>query len=134
MNQKQIEMSNDISSRINQICDEFGNVEYLSSSLGSLRTQIDEFLHTFEKPSRLFPILQGGGVGIDWEMVLPHAGQAYRNHSQELDRLAERGGLSWLELWFVMHDRDFDFGTKMTESEARDDILKTCKLYRVVRK
>lgn len=134
MTQKQIDMSNDISTRINQICDEYGNVEYLSSSLGSLRDQIEEFLHTFEKPSKLFPILQGGGVGIDWELVMPHAGQAYCNHGQDLDRLAERGGLSWSELWFVMHDLRFDYNTKMTEAEARDDILKTCKLYRVVRR
>ena len=40
---------------------------------------------------RLFPIM--GGPAIPWSMIRPHERQAERNHSQSLERLAQRGGL-----------------------------------------
>jgi len=42
---------------------------------------------------------------VPWELVAPHEAQAQRNHSQTLERLAQRGGLSVRELWSVCHDR-----------------------------
>lgn len=54
---------------------------------------------------RKFPILSGGS--IDWQLVEDHARQAKRNHSQTVQRLAERGGLSWNELYDVLHDQGF---------------------------
>ncbi|TIX58755.1 MAG: hypothetical protein E5V25_26555 [Mesorhizobium sp.] len=50
------------------------------------------------KPRRTFPILNGGGQKIDWQLVADHSTQAKRNHYQTVERLAERGGLSWCEL------------------------------------
>ena len=44
---------------------------------------------------------------IPWELIEPHRRQAMYNHSQTLERLDERGGLSPIELYFVLNDRDY---------------------------
>jgi hypothetical protein len=44
---------------------------------------------------------------IPWEVVAPHEKQAQRNHYQTLERLNERGGLSAVELWHVVNDKDW---------------------------
>jgi len=63
------------------------------------------------KPER-FPILgardlvnrdQEYPASVTWRFVEPFAAQAERNHSQSLTRLAERGGLSPMELWCIAH-------------------------------
>jgi len=41
---------------------------------------------------------------VPWEFVAEHERQALSNHSQTVNRLAERGGLSLWELWCVVHD------------------------------
>ncbi len=78
----------------------------------------------------LFPILQsheerkahtdGKNFGIPWEVVKPHAEQAMRNHYQTLERLAERGGLSWSEMAAVLEDRPW---SQMSASEAIQHVL-----------
>lgn len=57
---------------------------------------------------RLFPILNGEGAKIDYQLVADHAEQARKNHYQSVDRLAERGGLSWCELYAVLHNRKWE--------------------------
>lgn len=47
-----------------------------------------------------------------------HDEQAQKNHSQTLERLAQRGGLSPLELWCVVHDVSFFSNHGMTEEKA----------------
>lgn len=43
---------------------------------------------------RMFPILGSDIIkAIPWAVLEPHSRQAERNHSQTLERLAERGGL-----------------------------------------
>lgn len=42
---------------------------------------------------------------IPWAMIAPHEAQAQHNHSQTLQRLAERGGLSPNEAVCVLEDR-----------------------------
>jgi hypothetical protein len=37
----------------------------------------------------------------------PHRAQAYSNHGQTLERLAQRGGLSWCEALAILEDRDW---------------------------
>jgi hypothetical protein len=64
---------------------------------------------------KTFPLLGGGGVGIDWQLVQEHAGQARTNHGQTLEELARRGGLSWCELYAVLHDRRWQ---KMDSNDA----------------
>ncbi len=51
-----------------------------------------------------FPILGGKGIikSVPWRLVEPHRDQAMRNHGQTLERLAERGGLGWAELFCIM--------------------------------
>lgn len=62
-----------------------------------------------------FPILGGGGAKIDWQLVVDHGRQAKANHYQTVERLAERGGLSWCELHAVLHNRPWQ---KMDENTA----------------
>lgn len=75
--------------------------------------------------SRMFPIL-GGRFFLDrvyeipWEAIAPHDGQALKNHSQSLVRLAERGGLSPDEAVAVLEDRDW---RRMNDKEAMDRLM-----------
>ena len=39
---------------------------------------------------------------VPWLKLLPFESNAQRNHSQSLARLAERGGLSWTELRWII--------------------------------
>lgn len=55
----------------------------------------------------LFPVLGGGGASVDLHLVKDHGEQAKKNHYQSVARLAERGGLSWVELFAVLHNRPF---------------------------
>lgn len=52
----------------------------------------------------MFPIIGGEG-SVPWSLVERWRKQIERNHSQTLERLAERGGLSPLEFWFAAHGR-----------------------------
>jgi hypothetical protein len=83
--------------------------------------------------NRMFPILmpsyklaehvaaaRAAGLGhisiaIPWSVIAPHARQAWDNHSQTLDRLAQRGGLSRCEAVAVLEDRPW---RKMDQIEA----------------
>lgn len=51
-----------------------------------------------------FPIFGTPGIiqSVPWRLVEPHRDQAMQNHGQTLERLAERGGLDWAELFAVM--------------------------------
>jgi hypothetical protein len=42
---------------------------------------------------------------VPYDLVKRHEKQALANHGQTVDRLAERGGLSWLELLLVLTDK-----------------------------
>jgi hypothetical protein len=58
---------------------------------------------------------------VPWSLVLPHEAQAVKNHSQSLERLAERGGLAPSELLAVIGDRRFhtmDDATAIAELKA----------------
>lgn len=53
-----------------------------------------------------FPILRSkiGPKTVPAMFVYAHKRQCDRNHGQTVDRLAERGGLSWCELFAVLHN------------------------------
>lgn len=53
---------------------------------------------------------------IPWRLVEPHRAQAVRNHGQTLERLHERGGLSPVELWHVVHGSDWKSNSITKES------------------
>lgn len=71
--------------------------------------------HVFAGPGKTFPIMLGardesaryGPVPgrIPWSIVEPGRQRAMKNHSQTLERLAERGGLSPGELMCALEDR-----------------------------
>ena len=56
--------------------------------------------------------------GVPWALVEPHEAQAQSNHSQTLERLSQRGGLSPLELWCVVNDKKWHDKGDMTEAKA----------------
>jgi hypothetical protein len=60
---------------------------------------------------------------IPLDAIQPHEKQAIRNHTQTLKRLAERGGLGWIEALCVLEDREYDFHTKLTEEDAKIKVL-----------
>lgn len=62
-----------------------------------------------------FPILNSGKQTVDWQLVADHGDQVRKNHYQSVERLAQRGGLSWCELHAVLHNRTW---RKMDENEA----------------
>lgn len=64
---------------------------------------------------RSFPILKGEGAKIDYQLVADHAEQARSNHGQSVNQLAARGGLSWCELYAVLHNRKWE---KVDTNEA----------------
>lgn len=47
--------------------------------------------------------------GIPWAMIREHARQAIANHGQSLERLAERGGLSPLEMMCVLLGKELGY-------------------------
>lgn len=68
-----------------------------------------------------FPILNGNGAMIDYQLVADHGEQAQKNHYQSVKRLTQRGGLSWSELHAVLHGRSFqkiDQNTAIIECRA----------------
>lgn len=70
-------------------------------------TRAAEVLDLFER-ANLFPVLQSGRQPqeyIPYNIIAPHEAQAMRNHSQTLQRLAERGGLGWTEILAVLSDK-----------------------------
>lgn len=46
-------------------------------------------------------------VQAPWELMIAHEKQALKNHSQTIQRLAERGGLSPCEAVAVIEDRPY---------------------------
>lgn len=86
-----------------------------------------------------FPIL-GTKYTIPWEVIATHEKQAMSNHGQTIKRLAERGGLDWVEALAVIEDRkwvrlDLEYARKkvlsiVSEQENNMDIdgaIQHCK-------
>ncbi len=42
---------------------------------------------------------------VSWTLLAPHEAQALRNHSQSLETLNARGGLSPAEMVYILEDR-----------------------------
>jgi hypothetical protein len=64
---------------------------------------------------------------VPFEVVAKHERQCQINHGQSAERLAERGGLSWRELWCVLADLGWN---KQPESfkQDRDVFLACCNM------
>ena len=80
------------------------------------------------RPVKSFPILLSNPErreypecppSVPWILVEPHEKQAKANHYQTLARLAQRGGLSPIELLAVLHDQDYyEFRARLDEVGA----------------
>jgi hypothetical protein len=69
----------------------------------------------------MFPILNDPCIkAIPWAAIASHEAQAQRNHSQTLNRLASRGGLSPCEAVAVMLDQPW---RKMNDAWARAKLM-----------
>jgi len=68
-------------------------------------------------------------ASVPWGLVAPFAERAARNHSQSLDRLAERGGLGLQELWCVLNDKDLRLCRTITNEQAAEFIRKAVADY-----
>lgn len=86
----------------------------------SLNTKPETAEPVAQVQRRLFPVLgTKGAAKVDWQFVNDHAGQAYDNHYQTIERLAERGGLSWDELAAIIEGRKWH---KMNITEAVETV------------
>lgn len=56
-------------------------------------------------------------VQAPWEMMIAHEKQALKNHSQTIQRLSERGGLSACEAVAVIEDREYSRLPLVTANE-----------------
>ena len=78
-----------------------------------------------EEPKRMFPIQDGISRAIPWSMISPHEVQCQKNHSQSIQRLSERGGLSPSEVLAVLDDESWftesKWGNFMTEWSTRKE-------------
>lgn len=63
-------------------------------------------INNFRKP---------GGI-VEWEPTEDDRKQAMKNHYQTLERLCDRGGLSWCELAAVIQHRQWE---PISEEQAR---------------
>jgi hypothetical protein len=58
---------------------------------------------------------------IPWALIAPHERQAQRNHSQSLETLASRGGLSACEALAVIEDRSY---RRIPMAEANEQLAR----------
>ncbi len=58
------------------------------------------------------------------KLIAPHEEQAQRTHGQSLFRLAERGGLSVLEMYAVLTDRPYRSIAKVDPDDAMKEIMR----------
>lgn len=80
-------------------------------------------LNTFDNNKDWFPVLipygdrEYGKVKyfVPFAMIKEHEQQCLINHGQTANRLKERGGLSWDEMWAVVHDIHWDKGFRSIE-------------------
>jgi hypothetical protein len=73
----------------------------------------------------VFPILgpMWAPREVPWWLVEPHRRQALANHSQTLERLAERGGLDPTELVAVLEDRPWRTMTQIDAVARLNELL-----------
>lgn len=71
-----------------------------------------------EKQREVMPIMGAALMSeIPFAMLVPHAAQALTNHSQSLDRLAQRGGLGVSEAIAILEDRPWGSVANCIENE-----------------
>jgi hypothetical protein len=85
----------------------------------------------------MFPIFNDPIIkSIPWAAIASHEGQAQRNHSQTLRRLAARGGLSIHEAYHVMKDQTWPSGFKQSsvnDAAYRTALMRLCQNFEIAR-
>lgn len=81
-----------------------------------------------------FPVLhrshrEGESEYVPWEILEPHEAQVRANHMQSLEKLARRGGLSWREIYAVINDKEFDYGSNRTSNYYKRAVLDAVEKY-----
>lgn len=76
----------------------------------------------------VFPVLGSKPrQSVPWSWVEKFRENAMQNHEQTLERLAERGGLSWCELYAISEGgglkNAFAISRRMTDEQARFWVL-----------
>lgn len=61
--------------------------------------------------------------GVPWKLLEPYREQAMVNHHQTLERLAERGGLSPAEIYYVINGRSWPVGSNVDERVYLDWLI-----------
>lgn len=115
--------------------------EYRSSMsrevLHAWATDVIEALHSLADQlakqttsERQFPVLQGKKLrSVPWSMLVPHERQAIANHSQDLETLARRGGLSPVEMAAVILGKPFREVQSLSEELAEHTISKMAQAH-----
>ncbi len=87
--------------------------------------QVTDAAAIAEGPERRFKVLNSKPrETIPWSAIEPHRKQAERNHYQTLERLNERGGLSWAELYMALTDQAWRAGVKVDPVRAEAAVRK----------
>ena len=70
-----------------------------------------------------YPMLEKDGGYIPQEMMKEHENQCYINHGQSVGRLANRGGTSYLETFYILNNSTYSdnsmVGTEEYEKKAK---------------
>lgn len=61
---------------------------------------------------------------VPWEILIPHEKRVIRNHAQTLEQLAERGGLAWVEIVWILLDKRWGGPPNPPPDVARSAVLK----------
>ena len=78
---------------------------------------------------KFFPVLDNKYIMAPYDLVMKHQKQAFENHMQNVDRLAEHGGLSMEELYYVLSDKPFGFKTGLTPSSIESWLCEVINEY-----
>jgi hypothetical protein len=74
---------------------------------------------------RWFKVMDGGPyVKLDFDQVARHRARIEDNHGQTLERLHERGGLDFYELWCGLHDKPLFPRQTRAFDLMRQDVLR----------
>lgn len=88
---------------------------------------------------RQFPVLhsshrEGEPECVPWEILEPHEAQAHAKNMQSIEQLASRGGLSWREIYAVIMDKEFDYGSNRQMDYYRRVVLDAVRKFELENK
>jgi hypothetical protein len=79
-------------------------IKTLKDIIETLESAEQECVEKMKNVERTFPICGWPQYSVPWSLVTQHEDQLVRNHGQTMELLWRRGGLSWLEMCYVLKD------------------------------